>query len=161
MEKGPLFIGVLSVFGGVFLISAFALIWLVLRSRAAAPRFESHWGGLGRGLGGWTMNGTMVLSILALLSFGGFVGLAIQTIPQQQESKKEDPPKKQPPQEAKNADPALTVEISNIQSPASAPAPPNNPRPINPTPTPAVVKKTCSVPPPAIPAISQNVEPCK
>lgn len=39
------------------------------------PAFESNWGGLGRGLGGWSVNRMMVIGVLALLTlllFGSF-----------------------------------------------------------------------------------------
>jgi hypothetical protein len=39
------------------------------------PAFESNWGGLGRGLGGWSVNRMMVIGVLALLAlllFGSF-----------------------------------------------------------------------------------------
>lgn len=48
------------------------------------PAFESNWGGLGRGLGGWSVNRMMVIGILALLTlflFGSFSYLMISGAP--------------------------------------------------------------------------------
>jgi hypothetical protein len=36
------------------------------------PAFESNWGGLGRGLGGWSVNRMMVIGVLALLALFAF-----------------------------------------------------------------------------------------
>ena len=60
------------------------------------PAFESNWGGLGRGLGGWSINRMMVicvLTLLALLLFGSVSYLLMSNrpaVPSSDSSKKSD-----------------------------------------------------------------------
>jgi hypothetical protein len=72
---GILILPLVLIFLGVLL---FMLIRELLRlSRdKECPEFESNWGGLGRGLGGWRVNNMMVVvlfTLLILLMFGGVV----------------------------------------------------------------------------------------
>jgi hypothetical protein len=62
----------------ILIFLGFLLVWLVrellrLSAEHEFPSFESTWGGLGRGLGGWSMNRMMVIAVLTfivLLIFG-------------------------------------------------------------------------------------------
>jgi hypothetical protein len=75
------------------LIGLFALIFLGfllyhlirgltdLSSQGEVPAFESYWGGIGRGMGGWSINHMMLLSLLTLLilvMFGGVIYKLLQ-----------------------------------------------------------------------------------
>ena len=71
---------VMLMYGGVLAILAIAVGWLiakVLLSSDAPLRFESHWGGLGGGLGGWHMSRPLgylitaaILASLAVITAG-------------------------------------------------------------------------------------------
>ncbi|KAA6456020.1 hypothetical protein DYQ86_26450 [Acidobacteria bacterium AB60] len=74
------------VLGPVILIFLGVLLFLLvselirLSREEDFPRFESNWGGLGRGLGGWSVNRTMVIGLLALgtlLLFGSVSYLVV------------------------------------------------------------------------------------
>ncbi len=74
---GPLAIKIL-----VLGILGYALIGQMRRLHGLTepPRFESHWGGLGRGLGGWRINFSFVHALLAALLVLGFLGFSLFAI---------------------------------------------------------------------------------
>src|SRR6266705_152991 len=59
---GPLVL----IFLGI-LLTRLVVELLELFEKHEVPSFESNCGGLGRGLGGWSVNRTMVLAVLTLL----------------------------------------------------------------------------------------------
>jgi hypothetical protein len=69
---------------GILVVLAAALgvlLTVLLRAlRTEPPRFESYWGGLGRGLGGWSVNTSLVLSVLTLMAFVAFLAVAVQVV---------------------------------------------------------------------------------
>jgi hypothetical protein len=72
----------LWILGGLaaaWLVVTLPLVWSAWK-KEAGPRFEFHWGGLGRGLGGWTLNWTMVLGILSLVLTIGGVAAVVQIV---------------------------------------------------------------------------------
>jgi hypothetical protein len=58
------------------------------------PRFESNWGGLGRGLGGWSVNRTMVVGVLALLALMLFGSVSFLLVSGRPAAPGSDPTKK-------------------------------------------------------------------
>lgn len=89
-------IAVLVLFGGIagqidFVRGAMLIIvgvatllvlrQLVERMKAGeSVEVQSHWGGLGGGLGGWRMSPAMVLLIVGIVLFGGALGLALKPV---------------------------------------------------------------------------------
>jgi hypothetical protein len=70
---------VLCGLAGAWLIVSIPLVVLAFQ-KEHAPRFEFHWGGLGRGLGGWTVSWTAVLAVLVLVLTFGTVAVAIEVV---------------------------------------------------------------------------------
>jgi len=72
----------------VLVVLAWALLYGIGRLsdyiQQEPPKFETHWGGLGRGLGGWTINkslATLLLVALLLVAFVGFAFHATTSVP--------------------------------------------------------------------------------
>jgi predicted PurR-regulated permease PerM len=54
---------------------------LRLSAENEVPAFESNWGGMGRGSGGWSVNRMMVISLLTLLVLLMFGSVAYKLLP--------------------------------------------------------------------------------
>jgi hypothetical protein len=95
--------------GPIFLIFLGFILYLLVREllrlsgEGEVPAFESNWGGLGRGMGGWAINRLMLFSVLALIIFLMFGGVMFQTIAVLQETKKKDETKKEETNKAQKA----------------------------------------------------------
>ncbi len=66
---GPLIL----IFLGFILVTLIGELLSLIGDKGEFPAFESSWGGLGRGLGGWSVNRTMVIgcvTLVVLLIFG-------------------------------------------------------------------------------------------
>jgi len=72
----------------VWILAALGLAWavvtlfvgLMIWRKTPGPNFEYHWGGLGRGVGGWSLSWSLVLVLAWLtLTFGG-VSAAIEVL---------------------------------------------------------------------------------
>jgi hypothetical protein len=55
------------IFLGIILINLIGELLSLIGDKGEFPAFESTWGGLGRGLGGWSVNRTMVISLVTLV----------------------------------------------------------------------------------------------
>ena len=60
---GPLIL----IFLGFILVNLIGELLSLTRDKGEFPAFESTWGGLGRGLGGWSMNRPMVIGLVTLV----------------------------------------------------------------------------------------------
>jgi hypothetical protein len=76
---------------GALLLIVSALLWGFRQSaRDEPPRIESHWGGLGGGLGGWRMSASLGY-LIAALAFGGmFTAFASRWLPSPPSAEKSD-----------------------------------------------------------------------
>jgi hypothetical protein len=95
----------LWILGGIglaWLLVFVSLVLVVWRKKAGVPHFESHWGGLGRGLGGWSISWTLVLSLIALVLTFGVVSIAVEIVspPPSQSDNDKKQEKKEPEKSA-------------------------------------------------------------
>lgn len=70
---------ILVPLAAVWLVAVGFTIYCALKG-FGHPTFESHWGGLGRGLGGWSVNWTLVLSLIALVLTCSVAAIGFETI---------------------------------------------------------------------------------
>lgn len=71
----PFKAGLIGFLGAITLWLAMACYALIRRNNGLT--FESHWGGLGGGLGGWRASPALVVAILTLLFASATVGVAL------------------------------------------------------------------------------------
>jgi hypothetical protein len=103
-------VGVLSTLA---LTLCFLVIRLVKLMEKDIPSFESHWGGLGGGLGGWSANGSLTLCFFVILVLLAFVGVSWQI-----NSTKDEKPK-EAPKSAETVPPGVNAGTSKPQPSAS------------------------------------------
>lgn len=70
---------ILTGLGAAWCLVIVALLVMAFR-RHQAPRFDFHWGSLGRGLGGWEISWSLVLAVVALVLTIGTVTAAVESI---------------------------------------------------------------------------------
>ena len=83
------------------------------------PRFQSHWGGLGGGFGGWTANCSLVLAFFSLLILVAFVAIALSVTSASDLKNKETDEKTK---SSATAAPGVSLEILNNQLNPDPPA---------------------------------------
>lgn len=76
----PKGVWILAAFGIAWLVVTIPIIWITLTSKGATPSFEFHWGGLGRGLGGWNVSWSLVLALAWLILTFGSVAVAMEVL---------------------------------------------------------------------------------
>jgi hypothetical protein len=109
-------VGVLSTLA---LVLGFLVIRLAKLVEKDIPSFESHWGGLGGGLGGWSANGSLTLCFFALLVLMAFVGVFWQVNSKLGEKPGEAPKNSATEPPGLNGGTSKTQPSSSVANPAS------------------------------------------
>jgi hypothetical protein len=73
---------------GVWILAGLCLAWVVVtipiwrmvKKKEPSPKFEYHWGSLGRGLGGWNVSWSLVLALAWLMLTFGCVTVAVELL---------------------------------------------------------------------------------
>ena len=66
-------------FASAWIVVVGMIVYCALK-KFVHPAFESHWGGIGRGLGGWSISWTLVLSLIALVLTCTVAGIGFQIV---------------------------------------------------------------------------------
>lgn len=75
MTEAAKFWVAVAVLAALAILLGFLVFALFVRMGEESPGFESNWGGLGGGLGGWTANGALTLCFFVVLVLVAFVGV--------------------------------------------------------------------------------------
>lgn len=99
----------------------FVSLLVMVFGRHKPPRFDFHWGSLGRGLGGWEVSWSLVLAVVALVLTIGTVAAAVEVI---SPTNKTTPEAKQGSADASKKDGAGASEGAAAGGPAKSEANP-------------------------------------
>lgn len=125
MRDRPAVVAAPVIAGILLLIVIYLLTGFARHARQNPPHIETHWGGLGGGLGGWRVSASLAY-LVAALAFGGmFTAFSTRWLfppaPQTQEKEKQEDEEKPKADSARADTSAPAARPRGADSPAAVP----------------------------------------